>query len=85
MRIDIGHINKRVNSTKQTFTRSFSNVQVTLKEPTSVITPTFILKNTNSNGYKFSEKTFLAFEKTYDDIPMKYQKKFLWIMLNVKK
>lgn len=57
MRIDIGHINKRVNSTKQTFTRSFSNVQVTLKEPTSIITPTFILKNTNSNGYKFSEKT----------------------------
>lgn len=57
MRIDIGHINKRVNSTKQTFTRSFSNVQVTLKEPTSIITPTFLLKNTNSNGYKFSEKT----------------------------
>lgn len=29
----------------------------------------------NKLFYRFSEKTFLAFEKTYDDIPVKYQKK----------
>lgn len=57
MRIDIGHINKRINSTKTKFTKSYSNVTVRLKEPTSVINPTFILKNTTSNGYKFSSST----------------------------
>ena len=31
---------------------------------------------TNKLFYKFSQKTFLAFEKTYDDIPIKYQHKF---------
>lgn len=31
---------------------------------------------TNKVYYKFAKKTFLAFEKTYDDIPIKYQKKF---------
>ncbi len=31
---------------------------------------------TNKVYYKFAKKTFLAFEKTYDDIPMKYQHKF---------
>ena len=31
---------------------------------------------TNKVFYKFAEKTFLAFDKTYDDIPIKYQKKF---------
>ncbi len=31
---------------------------------------------TNKFYYKFAKKTFLAFEKTYDDIPMKYQNKF---------
>lgn len=30
----------------------------------------------NKLFYKFSKLTFLAFEKTYDDMPMKYQKKF---------
>ncbi len=30
----------------------------------------------NKFFYKFSKFTFLAFEKTYDDLPMKYQKKF---------
>ena len=41
MRIDIGHINKRINSTKTKFTKSYSNVTVRLKEPTSVINPIF--------------------------------------------
>jgi UDP-N-acetylglucosamine--N-acetylmuramyl-(pentapeptide) pyrophosphoryl-undecaprenol N-acetylglucosamine transferase len=31
---------------------------------------------TNKLYYKFAKKTFLAFEKTYDDIPIKYQHKF---------
>lgn len=31
---------------------------------------------TNRLYYKFARKTFLAFEKTYDDIPLKYQHKF---------
>ncbi len=31
---------------------------------------------TNKFYYKFAKKTFLAFEKTYDDIPIKYQHKF---------
>jgi UDP-N-acetylglucosamine--N-acetylmuramyl-(pentapeptide) pyrophosphoryl-undecaprenol N-acetylglucosamine transferase len=31
---------------------------------------------TNRLYYKFAKKTFLAFEKTYDDMPMKYQNKF---------
>ena len=31
---------------------------------------------TNKIYYKFAKKTFLAFEKTYDDIPLKYQNKF---------
>lgn len=31
---------------------------------------------TNKVLYKFAEKTFLAFDKTYDDIPLKYQKRF---------
>ena len=31
---------------------------------------------TNKLYYKFAKKTFLAFEKTYDDMPMKYQNKF---------
>lgn len=31
---------------------------------------------TNKIYYKFAKKTFLAFEKTYDDIPMKYQNRF---------
>lgn len=31
---------------------------------------------TNKLFYKFAVKTFLAFDKTYDDIPMKYQRKF---------
>ena len=31
---------------------------------------------TNKVYYKFAKKTFLAFEKTYDDIPIKYQHKF---------
>lgn len=31
---------------------------------------------TNKIYYKFAKKTFLAFEKTYDDMPMKYQNKF---------
>ncbi len=31
---------------------------------------------TNKFYYKFARKTFLAFEKTYDDIPIKYQHKF---------
>ena len=57
MRIDIGQINKRINSTKTKFTKSYSNVTVRLKEPTSVINPTFILKNTTSSGYKFSSST----------------------------
>ncbi len=30
----------------------------------------------NKFFYKFAKLTFLAFEKTYDDIPIKYQKKF---------
>ena len=30
---------------------------------------------TNNLFYRFVKKTFLAFEKTYDDIPMKYQHK----------
>lgn len=58
MNIDIGHINKRVNSTKQTFTKTHTNVDVKLKEPTSVINPTFILRNTfGTNQYKFSSQT----------------------------
>lgn len=32
---------------------------------------------TNKFFYKMAKKTFLAFEKTYDDIPLKYQDKFL--------
>ena len=31
---------------------------------------------TNKLYYKFARKTFLAFEKTYDDRPIKYQHKF---------
>ena len=31
---------------------------------------------TNKIFYKYSKKTFLAFEKTYDEIPIKYQNKF---------
>lgn len=31
---------------------------------------------TNKLFYKFAQKTFLAFDKTYDDIPIKYQHKF---------
>ncbi|MBC2856116.1 MAG: undecaprenyldiphospho-muramoylpentapeptide beta-N-acetylglucosaminyltransferase [Cetobacterium sp.] len=31
---------------------------------------------TNKIFYKFAKKSFLAFDKTYDDIPMKYQHKF---------
>lgn len=58
MNIDIGHINKRVNSTKQTFTKTHTNVDVKLKEPTSVINPTFILRNTfGTNQYRFSSQT----------------------------
>lgn len=39
-------------------------------------------QNANMGGmnkffYRFVEKTFLAFEKTYDDIPIKYQKKVM--------
>lgn len=30
----------------------------------------------NKFFYKFAKMTFLAFEKTYDDVPIKYQKKF---------
>ena len=30
----------------------------------------------NKVFYKFAKMTFLAFEKTYDDVPMKYQNKF---------
>lgn len=33
------------------------------------------LGGTNKLFYRFADKIFLAFEKTYDDIPMKYQKK----------
>lgn len=33
------------------------------------------LGGTNKLFYRFAKKIFLAFEKTYDDIPMKYQKK----------
>ena len=58
MNIDIGHIDKRVNSTKQTFTKTHTNVDVKLKEPTSVINPTFILRNTfGTNQYRFSSQT----------------------------
>ncbi|MGL4307701.1 undecaprenyldiphospho-muramoylpentapeptide beta-N-acetylglucosaminyltransferase [Cetobacterium sp. SF1] len=32
---------------------------------------------TNKFFYKMAQKTFLAFERTYDDIPLKYQHKFL--------
>lgn len=32
---------------------------------------------TNKLFYRFVKKTFLAFDKTYDDIPMKYQKKVM--------
>lgn len=35
------------------------------------------LGGTNKLFYKFAKKIFLAFEKTYDDIPMKYQAKCL--------
>lgn len=35
------------------------------------------LGGTNKLFYRFAKKIFLAFEKTYDDIPMKYQAKFL--------
>lgn len=33
------------------------------------------LGGTNKIFYRFAKKIFLAFEKTYDDIPMKYQQK----------
>lgn len=32
---------------------------------------------TNNLFYRFAKKTFLAFEKTYDDIPIKYQHKVM--------
>lgn len=35
------------------------------------------LGGTNKLFYRFAKKIFLAFEKTYDDIPMKYQAKCL--------
>lgn len=35
------------------------------------------LGGTNKLFYRFAKKIFLAFEKTYDDIPMKYQSKCL--------
>lgn len=35
------------------------------------------LGGTNKLFYRFAKKIFLAFEKTYDDIPMKYQNKCL--------
>lgn len=58
MVIDIGHIDKRINSTKQTFTKLFQNKTVYLKQPTSVVTPVFILKDTeNDNNHKYSEHT----------------------------
>jgi hypothetical protein len=58
MKIDIGHMDKRINSTKQTFTKTHTNVEVRLKEPTSVINPTFILRNTfGTNQYRFSSQT----------------------------
>lgn len=35
------------------------------------------LGGTNKLFYRFAKKTFLAFDKTFDDIPIKYQKKFM--------
>ena len=35
------------------------------------------LGGTNKLFYRFAQKTFLAFDKTYDDIPMKYQHKII--------
>lgn len=56
MNIDIGHMNKRINSTKQTFTKEFNNVNVKLKKDTSVTKPVFMLYNRENNSYKYDVK-----------------------------
>lgn len=54
MNIDIGHMNKRINSTKQTFTKDFTNINVKLKKGTSVTKPVFMLYNRENNAYKYN-------------------------------
>lgn len=44
MRIDIGWTGKRLNSTSSTFTKIYENIDVKLKEPTSITRPQFLLK-----------------------------------------
>ena len=56
MNIDIGHMNKRINSTKRTFTKDFNDVNVKLKKGTSVTKPVFMLYNRENNAYKYNAK-----------------------------
>lgn len=44
MQISIGWTGKRINSTSHTFTTIYENVDVKLKEPTSITRPQFLLK-----------------------------------------
>ena len=44
MQISIGWTGKRINSTSHTFTKIYENVDVKLKEPTSITRPHFLLK-----------------------------------------
>ena len=44
MKISIGWTGKRINSTSNTFTKIYENVDVKLKEPTSITRPQFLLK-----------------------------------------
>lgn len=53
MKIDIGWTAKRINSTSTTFNKTYSQVEVKLKEPTSITRPQFLLRlNGPANMHK---------------------------------